>query len=843
MLRGAVEAVVLLLVVLSPWAYGSIHPLSRLGLYAGLAVVLALWAARLLVERRVAWQWCPATLCLSGLLLLGAWQLAPLPRPLLAWLSPATVELRDRLVPQALEVFPEGDQAAAPDPTLSLYPGGTRAMLLELLALLALFAAVRNNCASRGSLWRLAAAAAANGALLSLFALVQFFSSPHNVVYWTYPTQGSVYGPFICRTHFPAYTNVCLGLGFGLLLATLCGRAGRRRADALEQLTRRPAALWVGFSLALMLAATAYSMSRGGVLSVAGASLVCLPVLLLGSRRGVGVAAAAGVGLVGLALVGWFGLGAVENRMATLWEGDALETSRLPLWKRTAPQAARFPVWGAGYGTFQVLEATCHTPANHSLKTNEHAHNEYLEALIEGGACRLAVVLALLAAVYRLGWRAYRQDRAGPTGALVLGGLFALTTLVIHSAGDFGIHYPAIALLGAVLAAQLCGLGAGPASWRAGGLVALGCAALALLVGGVLVLEGYRAEQAERLRLASILRTRRGAPGDKEQATAYLRAAVALRPDDVGLRFLLAESLHEEYWAGRRRAEEGQALAAAARALLAACPPGPGAPPQPALVALAAADRVQARAADGRARELERGRLVPALRRYLEARALCPLLPEPHVRLASHAKLLRRTDDPRAYIDRACQLIPAHPEVWYARGTFELAQGRRDLAWDCWRRSLECSPAHLADILSATASELAPAEVADRLLPPDVSLLLEAAQHPAHAGRPAAVRVFRERALRLLESPPAPLGADLLHHKAEIYRDLGQPDEAIAAYRAALALAPAQASWRFDMARLLYEQGRLPDARRELRAVRAQQPGHQEAGELLRAVLREQARR
>ena len=89
-----------------------------------------------------------------------------------------------------------------------------------------LFAVVRNNVASPASFRRLSLALVINGSLMSVFALVQFFTSAHNTVYWTYQTQGAVFGPFICRTHFPFYVNVCIGAGIGLLV----GRTIRRNS-------------------------------------------------------------------------------------------------------------------------------------------------------------------------------------------------------------------------------------------------------------------------------------------------------------------------------------------------------------------------------------------------------------------------------------------------------------------------------------------------------------------------------------------------------------------------------------------------------------------------------------
>ena len=120
-------------------------------------------------------------------------QLVPLPKDLLARLSPATVQIRDQLLPSKAEVFPKGearDAAAGTGLTVSLYPGATRSGLSRVLAVLLLFVIVRNNVASPASMRRLAMGAVANGVLLALFGLIQFFTSPSGLVYWSYQTRG-----------------------------------------------------------------------------------------------------------------------------------------------------------------------------------------------------------------------------------------------------------------------------------------------------------------------------------------------------------------------------------------------------------------------------------------------------------------------------------------------------------------------------------------------------------------------------------------------------------------------------------------------------------------------------
>src|SRR5260370_36243213 len=99
LLRGIMEAILLVLVCLAPWGFGAVEPEFEFVLYAGVAALLGLWGARVLLEWQFRWAKCPVVLCLAALMLLGLWQLVPFPHRALEWLSPGTARLYDQLVP------------------------------------------------------------------------------------------------------------------------------------------------------------------------------------------------------------------------------------------------------------------------------------------------------------------------------------------------------------------------------------------------------------------------------------------------------------------------------------------------------------------------------------------------------------------------------------------------------------------------------------------------------------------------------------------------------------------------------------------------------------------------
>jgi tetratricopeptide (TPR) repeat protein len=852
---GLMEAIVLALVCLSPWPFGSVEPDAELALYAGVAVLLALWAVRWLLERRLTWAKCPVVLCLAALTLFGVWQLTPLPEGLLEWVAPATARTYDRLLPAQAEVLSAaeaGERTAPLGPgTISLNPGRTRQELARILAVFLLFAVVRNNTASPAALYRLSLAVTVNGALLAFFALVQFFSSSSDTVYWRYPSGGNVFGPFICRNHFAFYTNLCLGLGVGLFLCRRRPATGPVSQSHVGigpagSLLQNPIAVWTSGALALMLAGVACCQSRGGMLALAGGAVVCLAV----ACRRSGLLARPGAVLVpvglALALVAWVGLERVGERFATVWKGQALEQSRLPLWSRTLPLAAEFPMWGTGYGTFETVEPLRrHEPADDLVYTN--AENDYLEALVEGGLVRLALSLAAVALVFWLGWRAVTRPAGPGGGGLALGALFGFSTLAIHSFGDFGLHTPAIAVLATVLCAHLCALGSAPGggpapagaayTWRLGGLAPVAGAVVAVACGLVLCQAGWRAYRVYQLRhQANHLGD---TPTDQRAAIACLEEAARLDPEAARLQVDIAriymDRFMDRYKELAADLDDQNMLAEAAQAVVA--PAAPMGPAQvPAWVAASVARQEHRSRAEA---ALVRRHLVPALRHLVRARALCPLLPEPHLYLADYGDKLPRAEARAAYLERAALLTPSHASVWFQCGQEYLA-GPADRAWACWRRSLELSDVYLGPIAQQGAERLGPEGLLQQVLPKRPAILVAAALElypdPSPKRRP-----FLEQALALLERQLHPLRPEDLRSKAQAHAALGQPAQAISAYRAALAQQPDQEGWHFELAGLLYRQGSLAalaEAYRELQTVVRLQPDHAAAKELLETVKR-----
>jgi O-antigen ligase/tetratricopeptide (TPR) repeat protein len=878
MLRGltaATEVLVLVLVCVSPWLFASVEPLFEFFLYVGVGILLLLWAARMLLEWQFSWKKDPMLLCLGGLFLLGVWELQPLPHSVLSVLSPSTARIYEEMLPAQPEQLPLDQERLttklAAGASLSLYPAATEWALFRLLAVFAVYAVVRNNCTGAGALRRLSLALVLNGVALSLFATIQFVSSPHNTVYWTIPTQGAVFGPFVCRTHFAAYVNICIGAGIGLLLSLLPPASDNEAPPKKWQQPRQPfewksalaplvgllddpRKLWLGGALALMIAAVALSLARGGFLSLLGAGIVFLllrPVRSLQYKwLGPGI-----VGLVlALAMVVWIGFDRVESRIETIWTGEALGQSRMPLWADAWPLVTEFPLWGTGYGTFRYAEPL-HRERVSARLYHEHAHNEFLEAMTEGGIVRLLLTLLGIGLMFWFGYRAVRRHAGTATGGLALGALFGFTTLVIHSIGDFGIHLPAITLLATVLCAHLAALGqettesepepeaptpseppADAYVFRFWGAAPLAAALTALVLGATLWGDGWRRAWVHSKRIQAHALDEKTTPEERQQRLDLLEAAANLAPNNAGAQVELAEAQlamfqqQEAQWSRARIATEVTqfVLAFSPTAATALVPPA-GALPSGLTGSLAWETAIAAEK-----KQAFRRHMVPALQRYLLARDLCPLLSKPQIRLAASVPYLAKADPALAYVDRAKRVVTNDPDLLFLFGVQEILLGQKDRAMDSWHRSLNISDRNVEAVLQLGRGALSSKDFAERVLPEKPEILLSAALrlYP-QAGAVEERRPLLEKALVLMKAQGFSLKPEHFYLQAQIHENLGQTADALRAYQKAVSLQSRQITWRLAYARLLHADGKEAEATRELYTILEYEPHHREARALL----------
>jgi O-antigen ligase len=414
---------------------------------AAVAVLLAL-----VVRPRIArgdFRWLDLALVLY--IALVATQLVPLSPAVRFGLSPATrvVDLRLRLD------APADAMADTPHP-LTINADATWQTLWLAVAVVLTFWSARAVFA-RGGLRAAARAIAALGLLLAAFGIAQHATAPH-LLYWVYSFKSTTpFGPFLNRSDFAMWLVMALPLTAGYLLARLHSRQHRGgelfTADAFDN-----TAAFLTVSIGLMAAALMVALSRSGLIGAAAAMLMLWTLSERRMHREGRTWLLGGIGAIALIALAYANTSAVATRIQdTVNQGLG---GRLAIWRATMPIIRDFWLTGAGGGAYQQAMLV-YQPAPHETYFN-HAHNEYLQLISEGGVWLMVPgALALVAAV-ALMRRRLSSDRTSIYW-LRAGAVAGMTGAAVQSLWETGLRRPATTLLFAMLAAIVVHRAADPA--------------------------------------------------------------------------------------------------------------------------------------------------------------------------------------------------------------------------------------------------------------------------------------------------------------------------------------------------------------------------------------------
>ena len=289
------------------------------------------------------------------------------------------------------------------------------------------------------------------GTAEGLYGLLNLLSGNERLLIyerWAYPHSAT--GTLVNRNHF-AYLiemSLPLALASGLLFAPV-QRDTRRSTDS-EATARRIMAVTATSVLGLALI---FSRSRMGIFSLlAAAATVAAANALLKpgsgrSRKGYALPALLVLVLGGFALV--IGIDPVLERFFRIPQD--LEHGRLPIWKASLAMWREAPLMGHGWGSYESLwPAWAGRPTGLHYK---HAHNEYLQVLAEGGLAGAAIVAYLVFLFGRRVLRALSRPLTHAQRAVTVALATGITSVAFHSAADFGLRIPGVALVFALVVA------------------------------------------------------------------------------------------------------------------------------------------------------------------------------------------------------------------------------------------------------------------------------------------------------------------------------------------------------------------------------------------------------
>ncbi len=350
---------------------------------------------------------------------------------------------------------------------ISVIPSATEYGWLALLpALACLFGANRLAPARAAQLLLVMAILAGVEGLLGL---LQVGPSGGGILYLgnEEPGQYVAIGTFVNRNHFAAMLAMSLPVIVGLLVFSMRpGRHRRKRrvksipAEAIAQRS-------VLFASAVMiLVCMLFTRSRAGIGSGL-VGLVCSGIVLVRARAAsVGTtrtrtASFIVAGLVVIAVLIALAIGA--GPILRGLEPEQLQGSadfRWTVYLATLRAAFEFLPFGSGLSTFAgVFPRFQETDVGGYI---DHAHNDYLQALMELGLAAPAIVALFLVAYITRMIELLRAEGGRSFTLLQLGAGLGMLPMILHSLFDFALHIPSNAMWFATLAGVMFHMGVSP---------------------------------------------------------------------------------------------------------------------------------------------------------------------------------------------------------------------------------------------------------------------------------------------------------------------------------------------------------------------------------------------
>jgi O-antigen ligase len=392
-----------------------------------------------------------------ALLVAGLVQLAPMSRPTIASVRPASLaddygQLYSKMTMQGAETgAATGENIRRP---LSIAPTRTVLGLIFLTVLMLLFVGCVRGVSALGS-HGLARAILVLGVLVALLELGQKASGSDVVYGFWYPPQLKGYhsAPFVNRNHTAGWLLMALSLSAGYFAGAVGKGLRAVKPDWRHRIlwlssSEATTTVLAGVAIVVMAIAIVITASRSGssclVLVIAMFGWWVLRRQSSGSRR---VVAAGYLAFVLIAAASW---GHVDTVFARFEE--APNDVRPAIWRDTLRIIEDSPLTGTGLNTYGI--AMLHYQTVRDGFQYVEAHNDYLQLAAEGGLLLGVPILIALVLFVREVRRRFRDGADDTTTYwLRVGAVIGLCAIAAQETVDFTLQMPGAAVLFVVLAA------------------------------------------------------------------------------------------------------------------------------------------------------------------------------------------------------------------------------------------------------------------------------------------------------------------------------------------------------------------------------------------------------
>ncbi|HWR90236.1 MAG TPA: O-antigen ligase family protein [Dissulfurispiraceae bacterium] len=425
------------LLVFSPLAFGTVEPWS----WAVVKSLAFLAFVLLLIRKRKDEEpflyevpgLVPLSLFLGYILL----QLVPMPPFILKVVSPG-----------AYDLYRETLWAADPHAwgSVSVNMKATVSEFFKTAALAAFYVVTIHMLARKDRLKKTVRIVVVFASVLALFSMLQYVLW-NNKIYWLreLTAGGKPFGPYVNRNHYAGFADMVLPLIICLFIYYRPRYSCRSLRERVVEVFSSPLTnvhILLGTAALLVAVSVFMSLSKGGIISLC-MSLIFLAAAVRNRARG-GVLVALLVTVLFYS-VGSFGWDRIFNRFEALRDAQGnIAEARLGIWDDSLGAIRDFPLTGTGLGTFAHIFPRYKSRASEWLV--DHAHNDYLELLCDGGLISFLIVACFLAAVLRTSYRSFLERRGRYSIIVFIGAVTGIVSVLIHSVTDFNLRIGANAL-------------------------------------------------------------------------------------------------------------------------------------------------------------------------------------------------------------------------------------------------------------------------------------------------------------------------------------------------------------------------------------------------------------
>lgn len=317
---------------------------------------------------------------------------------------------------------------------LSLAPERTVTVLLTLLPAAAMLALVlRWPTVSPG---RLALAVLVAMILSVVVGLMQVTRGDGWYLY-KHSSVGAATGLFANSNHLASLLLASIPLIAALAAAAIRGTATRKSAGK----DRFP--ILAGLALCAGLVVTGIILNGSFAILLLGGPMIAASALIFLPPGGVRLGRLALLILL-MTVAGGGALALVGGDRLTRLAGQASVAERQEIWRSSADLAAEYFPAGSGLGTYPSVYHLQEDPNRVGREYVNHAHNDFLETVIELGAAGLLLLLAFLAWWVGRFMTLWRSSLSPP---LVRAATLVTLGLMLHSLVDFPLRTAALSAL------------------------------------------------------------------------------------------------------------------------------------------------------------------------------------------------------------------------------------------------------------------------------------------------------------------------------------------------------------------------------------------------------------